>query len=547
MCNGRTLKRWQAQSLQRLLALGRVKLALVIEQPEARPSVRKVRFSHLLFQLYSNLFAKFPALETVKPNETFLNAPRISCAAVKGGEFSEYFAEEDIEGIRGYDLDFIVKFGCGILRGRILNVPRYGIWSFHHGDGAKYRGRPACFWEIYHGEPVTGAVLQRITERLDAGIVLRKGYFRTQNSSYARTVQLVFSESARWPSQVCIDILNNHAEYLWAGPSGSKARIFTLPHNRETVLFVIRLLGNRLKGLYRLFFRYSFWNIGVVIAPIESFLDPDYKPVINWLSPPKKGEFRADPFGKAAPPYIHVLFENLDYHHPKGIIYTARISESSFITQPREIIELPVHMSYPFLVEEQGQIYCIPETNRAREVSLYRALAFPNEWTKTATLLTNVMAIDTTVLQFENSWWLMFTDRERGGDANLYVWHAPTLMGPWRPHANNPVKSDVRSSRPGGTPFLHNGMLYRPTQDCSKTGGGRVVINWVRRLTPTEFEEESVASIEPDRRGPYPEGLHTLSKVDDFTLVDGKKFEFSAVGLINNVAKGIRRTLDLDV
>jgi hypothetical protein len=203
-------------------------------------------------------------------------------------------------------------------------------------------------------------------------------------------------------------------------------------------------------------------------------------------------------------------------------------------------------MSYPYIVESEGEIYCIPETNRAREISVYKAVEFPYEWQKKGTLLSNVMAIDTTVFQHEGTWWMMFTDRERGGDANLYVWYAPDFWGPWKPHMNNPVKSDVRSARPGGTVFYHEGFLYRPAQDCSRTGGGRTVLNRINRLTPTEFDEEPVVSIEPDRNGPYPEGLHTLSQVGDFTLVDGKRFEFSAVGLINNIVKGIRRTLDPD-
>ena len=70
------------------------------------------------------------------------------------------------------------------------------------------------------------------------------------------------------------------------------------------------------------------------------------------------------------------------------------------------------------------------------------------------------------------------------------------------------------------------------------------MINRIRRLTPSEFEEEPVASVEPDKSGPYPEGLHTLSKVGDFTLVDGKRFAFTAYGLLNKIVKGIRRTLD---
>jgi len=43
----------------------------------------------------------------------------------------------------------------------------FGVWSWHHGDEDKYRGGPPAFWEIVNADPVTGALLQRLTERLD--------------------------------------------------------------------------------------------------------------------------------------------------------------------------------------------------------------------------------------------------------------------------------------------------------------------------------------------------------------------------------------------
>jgi hypothetical protein len=104
----------------------------------------------------------------------------------------------------------------------------------------------------------------------------------------------------------------------------------------------------------------------------------------------------------------------------------------------------------------------------------------------------------------------------------LHAWHAPDLFGPWVPHAGNPVKTDVRSSRPAGRPFVHRGQLYRPAQDCSRTYGGAVTINRVVRLSPTAFEEETIAVVEPYVDSPYPYGVHTLSTAGEYTVIDGK-------------------------
>jgi hypothetical protein len=184
-------------------------------------------------------------------------------------------------------------------------------------------------------------------------------------------------------------------------------------------------------------------------------------------------------------------------------------------------------MSYPYMIEYKGNIYCIPETFEAREVALYRAEEFPVKWMKVATLINDTMAVDSTVFHHDGYWWLMCASAVEGAYcADLFLWYSKDLFGPWAPHPANPVKSDVRSARPAGTPFVHQGFLYRSGQDCSRTYGGRIVINRVLTLTPTAFKEEPVAVVELDPDGPYPDGPHMLSAAGEFTLIDGKRYIF---------------------
>jgi hypothetical protein len=137
-----------------------------------------------------------------------------------------------------------------------------------------------------------------------------------------------------------------------------------------------------------------------------------------------------------------------------------------------------------------------------------------------------VAAIDPTLFFFNGTWWLFFTNREHS-NTHLFIFHAEELTGEFKSHRLNPVKTDIRSSRPAGTPFVHGGVLYRPAQDCSVTYGGRVAVNKVLRLTPDDFAEETVNFIEPVQSGQYNRGLHTLSSVGNYTLIDGKRFSFN--------------------
>jgi hypothetical protein len=150
------------------------------------------------------------------------------------------------------------------------------------------------------------------------------------------------------------------------------------------------------------------------------------------------------------------------------------------------------------VVEQDGQIFMLPETAAARELVLYAAHDFPYDWRPAATLLSGMPILDASVIERDGRWWMFATRNDRGGNQNLLIWHAPDLLGPWTAHGGNPVKTDARSSRPGGTPFVVDGRLYRPGQDDSASMG-RLVLNQVDVLTPEGFAERPVAFVEPPR------------------------------------------------
>src|SRR5262249_2645728 len=142
---------------------------------------RVFRFGRVLWTAYIRLFPE-DCLSSGRPvdmSRLFAGVPSIACTVIRKGKFAQYFRPEDVTLIRAFDLDFILRFAFGIIRGDILQAARYGVWSFHHGDETRFRGSPPGFWEIYFNEAVTGAVLQRLTERLDGGIILQRCFVAT--------------------------------------------------------------------------------------------------------------------------------------------------------------------------------------------------------------------------------------------------------------------------------------------------------------------------------------------------------------------------------
>jgi hypothetical protein len=534
MCQGETLQEWQTRCIEELLDTPGVHLALlIIDDRSARErfleKLGRLKLKNFIYYFYREFLMSPRACRARDLRSVFVGTDRIRCRTIKRGKFSEYFSDEVVDHVRKQQLDFVLRFGFGIIRGGMLEAPRYGVWSFHHGDEMKYRGTPPGFWEIYRGDPVTGAILQRLTDRLDGGIILKRGHFKTINFSYRHNLDQAYMESASWPAAVCKDLKNGAAEYVVGLPSQTKAPVLLAPTNLQTLKFFLRMSCNLLREALRGVFLVDQWNVGVANVPIHRFLEPDLRPDIDWC-PIESNQFYADPFGLVVDGKRLILYEDFDYRSGKGKISWREFTSTGHFLDGEEAINgLPVHLSYPYAFEHDGHLYCVPESSHANGVSLYVYREDDRRWEKVRTIVEDFAGIDSTLTYFDGRWWMFCTDELRDSKNFLYIWYADALAGPWKPHLNNPVKTDIRSTRPGGKPFLHRGTLYRPTQDCSREYGSQVTINEVLELSPTRFRESPVTAVRPDESGPFPSGLHTLSGFGDVTLIDGRRWRATNV------------------
>jgi hypothetical protein len=442
-----------------------------------------------------------------------------------------------LEQILGHDLDFILSLSSERCPPELLEAARYGVWAYHFGDWTRYRGVPGGFWEVYDGEPVTAALLVRLQRAADAVVVLREGYLRTNLFSAERNREQVRERIARWPAQMCRDIGNGVIDRLTSQSLRTSAPERGAPTRAQRLKYRWLVAARMARVGLRSLFRHDQWNVGRIDRPISSFLRPHLPPApVTWLPAANSAEFKADPFGVCRGGRLTILYEHFSYRTNRGTIAAVDLPvdrtgapAGGAAAAPVRIGPQPaVHLSYPYLIEVDGRLLCIPESHEAGEVGLYEIERFPDRWIKLANLIENLAIVDATLFRHEGTWWLAGSEPTvKGTTCELFLWHAPAITGPWHPHAGNPVKMDVRSARPGGTPFRENGVLYRPAQDCSSTYGGRVIINRIETLTPTAFHEVPVASVEPDATGDYPAGLHTLSQVGEITLIDGKRVIFS--------------------
>lgn len=559
MCNGTTFPAWQVKAIKKLLDHPQIELGLLIlDQRKATSAglstwekVKQLPVRQLFWKIYQTFYVKkvAAAYRQEDLSDGMENTPKVHCQVVKKGKFSEYFASEDIATIKSHRLDFILRFGFGIIRGDVLTAARYGVWSFHHGDEETYRGTPPCFWEIYHQERVTGSILQRLTNRLDGGIVLKKGFFKTKYT-YPGNVNQAFFASADWPRQSAIDILNGHLDKVEGAPSSTHAPIYFVPTNTQLLRYFTVAAWLQVQKAFKSLLYVDYWNIGVAEIPIQSFLQLTAPPPVKWFPNRTKRKFLADPFAVFEQGRLTILYETFRYREKIGKIEAAEYRDGAFLEQGI-ILNEDFHLSYPFMFDYNGQRYCIPETYQANQVRLYRAVEFPHRWAFDRVLIDQYAGVDMTLLHYNKLWWMFSTDKNDGVHHHLRLFFAENPLGKWQPHPQNPVKTDIRAARPAGTLFFADGDMYRPAMDYSEKIEGRIVINKVLKLSPTEYEEEEYTILNPLPDTYYSDKIHTLCEAGPYTILDGARelFIFSDLEVfqykLQQVFKKLRKAVAL--
>ncbi len=279
------------------------------------------------------------------------------------------------------------------------------------------------------------------------------------------------------------------------------------------------------------------WAVGIVERPIGQVLKCGELGPATWLVWDDREGYLADPFpwpGRTD----RIVCERYSNRTRRGDLVAVEGRDACHPIQ----IEIPErrHLSYPGAWLEGDHVLLMPESGASRATVIYRldakARAVPF-----VTVAEDIGMADPTLFKRGGLYWIAYTDTDIGLHDNLCLMVAERMTGPWRRHPGNPVKLDVRSSRPAGAVFRVGEGWFRPAQDCAADYGAALAINRIVELSTTRFREEVVAVLRPDPQGPYPHGLHTLSIWGDRLLIDGKRWQRRPQLLADKLLYRLRR------
>jgi hypothetical protein len=446
-------------------------------------------------------------------------------------KFCDYFDDDSVAAIRRHELDVALRFGFRILKGNALHVARYGVWSFHHGDNKRNRGGPPGFWEVMENEPVTGAVLQVLTEELDAGLVLARSYSSTNPISVTASKHNYFWQAAPLLISTLRDLQARGGAVLdearasteWQGYS---ERLFVAPLPRKMLALIARLAFRLTIRKLRSLLTYEQWFLAYRVSKPSPGAEnvPDGSPHRFTELVPPPDRFWADPIPVVANGQRYIFFEEFLSASANAHISVMEVDERGQVGRPRRVLERPYHLSYPFVFCWNTEWYMIPETLQQGTVELYHATRFPDVWQYDRTLLSDIAAVDATVAEIDGRWWMFVGVKASGATeaSLLHLYHAANPLGPWKPHRLNPVKIDVRNARPAGPLFRHNDRWYRPAQCGAPSYGSGLTVNRIVELTTEQFREVEVSRLTPTWR-PGLTGTHTIAAAGGLTVIDARQ------------------------
>lgn len=268
---------------------------------------------------------------------------------------------------------------------------------------------------------------------------------------------------------------------------------------------------------------------GVAIQPLERCI-PSTETLAQrhsvWV---EDDHSLADPHLFAFGDATYLFVERIRPGRP-GAIAVGRVDASGSVEGLEDVLTGAVHLSYPMVFEEHGELWLLPETSSNQNIRLFCADDFPHTWSPATTLLRDIVAFDPTLHHNEDGYWLWacVSSFGRGRNDVLCLFHSRSLHGPWRSHPANPIVDDPGRARPAGSLFFAEGRLVRPSQDCSAGYGRRIVLNEVLELDTRRYRERPVALIEPE----WAAGLvatHTISRSRAWQAIDGARRVFDPI------------------
>lgn len=499
---------WVVKTLEKIRALGYTRISLIVKADPVAPE--EISYLYGFYQRRSATVSDGPnAFDVTDISPLLNNITTVSSRSVEVQEGND-------------SIDILINFSEHKASELYAGAARYGVWRpfFSETHDTKAPGA----WEVLERRPVTISGVE-VTDKDGSKRVVYQSAALTYHYSIAVHRNSYYWKSVSFIPRVLEKLYRDEQSFLGTDiePYHSvtpQKKYLQSPGNLSVLDAFINPIPGRINTKLRSISEKRDW---VVMYDVNSYVGKPFVAENFKILQAPPGFFWADPMAVAHDGKHFIFLEEYVYAEKKGRISVIEVNGDGTCSGPVTILEAPYHLSYPFVFRKEGTYYMIPESEANGTVDIYECTEFPYKWKLKKNLLSDIKAVDSTVVFHDDKWWLFTNVKENEGASfldELFVYYCDDIINcELKRHIQNPVVSDVRRARPAGPFYCKDGDLYRPSQICTPYYGWGVSVNKVTKLTEQEYEERMEYSISPDMQQKFA-GIHTLSYAGNLCVVD---------------------------
>lgn len=159
--------------------------------------------------------------------------------------FDDIHSENALNHVRSLDPALGLVYGGPIVRPELFSIPELGTLGIHHGKVPDYRGKKTTFWAMHNGEKEVGVIIQKISDKLDAGDIVRQSTLSVRNRPLPLVRQDLEHIGIDLYLEAIKDVFDGKAHYV-PQPSGSRPL-----YKDPTAIELLRFWGRYLVRLIR--------------------------------------------------------------------------------------------------------------------------------------------------------------------------------------------------------------------------------------------------------------------------------------------------------
>ncbi|MFK7776429.1 MAG: hypothetical protein AB8F94_30180 [Saprospiraceae bacterium] len=424
--------------------------------------------------------------------------------------------------LKNNHFDFLIWLSDQSPQELFYNNLKYGILSFAHGE-EDARFSYFGYEEFMQMKGVISSALILKNNIVDSGKIISQTWSTMPSLSLSRS-----RNEHAWKLHSFIprflNIFSKEGEAFFANKPQYLNQENLPTKKSPSEISALSNLSNHFCRIIYNFIRKKFYREQWLLL-FKSEISPSISVSDFKIISPPKDRFWADPILVQRENKNYLFFEELPFSTNRGFLSVVEINENGFSGPITSILEKPYHLSYPFIFELEDTYYMIPESNENKDIQLYECTNFPYEWKHKMDLMTDIVAVDTTLFYHNKKWWMFTVISECKGigkNDELFLFYADIpLTKDWKSHPQNPIISDVRSARPGGSIYIQDGKIIRPSQDCSKKYGYGINLNEIEILTETEYREKRILHVAPSDIDKSIRRAHSYAHQTGVSVIDG--------------------------